>query len=109
MEINARECPYCHRPVSLKVCAKYLLRGTAYTIRCNHCDTELALIREPIPFKWCCCAGFISTAIPAEYFLFIKRLGLIRSLGYAAVIGMIVLFIISVMILKNCRFKVTEI
>lgn len=48
MELKARECPHCHRQVSLQVCSKYLLRGTNYTVRCNHCNTELALVKEPL-------------------------------------------------------------
>lgn len=108
MELKERECPHCHGQVSLKVCRKYILRGTAYTVRCNHCNTELALVKEPIPFKWCPFMGFVSTAVPAEYFLFIRKLGFARSMTYAALIGIFCLGIIILLTFKRIRFKVVD-
>lgn len=108
MNLKARECPHCHRLVSIKVCSKYLLRGTAYTIHCNHCNTELALIKEPVPFKWCPFVGFISTAIPAEYFLLVQKLSLAKSLTYAATIGVLGIIIISGLTFKRSYFKICD-
>ncbi len=105
MRLKVRECPYCHRLVSIKVCSKYLLRGTVYTVYCNHCNTELALTKEPIPFKWCLLAGFLSTMVPAEFFLYVLKLGLVKSLLCAALIGIIVIGVISLLILGRIRFK----
>lgn len=108
MELKARECPHCRRSVSIKTCSKYLLRGTAYTVRCDHCNTELALIKEPVPFKWCPFAGFAGTVIPAEYFLIVQKLGLAKSLSYAALCGLFVVVIISILTFKRCYFKIAN-
>lgn len=109
MKSRARECPHCHRQVSIKVCSRYLLRGTAYTVYCNHCNTELALVREPVPFQWCTLAGFLSTVVPAEYFLYVQKLGLARSLSYAALIGILGVCIVSVLVFKGIRFRIAGI
>ncbi len=109
MELKARECPHCHRLVSMKVCSKYILCGTAYTVCCNHCNTELALVKQPVPFQWCMFAGFLSTVIPAEYFLYVQNLGLARSLLYAALIGLLGVGIVSILVLKGIRFKIADI
>lgn len=106
MKLKARECPHCHRLVSLKICSKYLLRGTAYTIRCNHCNTELALQKEPIPFNLCSFIGLLSTVIPAVYFLFIIRLGFDKSILYAAIIGLFAVIIISILTFNRSYFKI---
>lgn len=106
MAQKARECPHCHRLVSIGTCSTYLLRGTAYTIHCDHCNTELALVKEPVPFKWCPLMGFLSGVIPAEYFLYIKNLGLARSLSYAAVFGVFGLAIIVVLTFQRSYFKI---
>lgn len=105
MNLKERECPHCRRQVSVGVCSRYFLRGTAYTVRCNHCDTELALVKEPIPFKWCPFAGFLSAVIPAEYFLFVRHLGLAKSLSYAAVCSAATVCIIAVLTIKRIYFK----
>lgn len=105
MELKARECPCCHRTVALKTCSKYLLRGTAYHIHCDHCNAELALIKEPIPFNWCTFIGFLSTTIPAVYFLFFLRLGFNKSMSYAALFGLLAILIISILTFKRSYFK----
>ena len=105
MNPKARECPHCRRQVSVEVCSKYFLRGTAYTVRCNHCDTELALIREPVPFKWCPLAGFLSVVIPGEYFLFVRHICLIKSLTYAALFGILTIGVIAFYTIKRIYFK----
>lgn len=109
MELKARECPHCHHQVSMTVCSKYFLRGTAYTVYCNHCNTELALVKEPVPFQWCVFAGFLSTVIPAEYFLYVQKLGLARSLSYAALIGVLGVGIVCMLVLKGIRFRIADI
>lgn len=106
MELNARECPHCHQLVSFRVYSKYFLHGKAYTVNCNHCNTKLTLIKEPIPFKWCPFAGFLCGLIPAEYFLFIQKLNLVKSLSYAASIGIVGLLICMILTLNKIYFKV---
>ena len=108
MELKARGCPHCHRSISIKTCSKYLLRGTAYTVRCDHCNTELALVKEPVPFKWCPFAGFASTVIPAEYVLVVQELGLAKSLSYAALFGLFSVIIISILTFKRSYFKIAD-
>ncbi len=106
MELKARECPHCHQKVSINVCSEYFLHGTAYEVHCNHCNTGLMLIKEPIPFKWCPLAGFLCVVIPAEYFLYIKNLGLIESLSYAAIFGMFGLLVCMILTLNRIYFKI---
>lgn len=105
MDLRPRECPCCHRLVSTKVCSKYILHGTSYTVRCNHCNAELALVKVPMPFTWCLFAGFMSTTIPAEYFLFVQKLGLAKSLSYAALIGACGIAIIAMLTFQRIYFK----
>ncbi len=105
MELKARECPHCHRQVSLQVCSKYLLRGTNYTVRCNHCNTELALVKEPIPFNYCVMAGFLSGVIPAQYCLYILKMGLIQSMTYAIMLGLIAEIVCIMLTFKKIKFK----
>lgn len=108
MELKARECPHCHKMVSINVCSEYFLHGSAYVVQCNHCDTRLTLVKEPIPFKWCPFAGFLCGIIPAEYFLFIKKLGLVESLSYAAFIGILGLLVCMILTLTKIYFKVAN-
>ena len=82
------------------------LRGTAYHIRCNHCNAELALIKEPVPFKWCPLVGYMSTVIPAVYFLFVRKLGFVESMLYAAIIGLLAVVTIAILTIERCYFKV---
>lgn len=106
MELKARECPNCRRLVSIRTCSKYLLRGTNYSIYCNHCNKELALIKEPIPFKWCQFIGFLSTVIPAVYFLFFLKLGFDKSMLLAALFGVLGILTVSIFTFKRSYFKI---
>lgn len=108
MELKARECPYCHHPIALKRCATYFLRGTAYHIHCNHCDSELALIKEPIPFQWSPFIGCMSTVLPATYCLFVLRLGFLQSMAYAVISGLIAIIIVAIITLKRSYFKIAS-
>lgn len=105
MELKARECPHCHRIVSIGVCSAYFFHGTAYHIHCNHCDAELALVKEPVPFKWCPFIGLMSTTIPAVYFLFVLELGCGRSMSYAALIGLSAIIAIAGLTLDRCYLR----
>lgn len=106
MGLKARECPHCHRKVSINVCSEYFLHGTAYEVNCNHCNTRLTLTKEPIPFKWCPLAGFLCGIIPAEYFFFIRNLDLIQSLSYSAFIGALGILVCMILTLNKIYFKI---
>ena len=105
MELKARECPHCHHMVSIKVCSAYLLHGTAHHIHCNHCNAELELVKEPVPFRWCPFIGLVSTALPAVYFLFVLKLGFGRSMSYAALTGLLAINTIAALTLDRCYFR----
>lgn len=107
MRHKTQECPNCHRKVSLRLCMNYLLHGTSYRIRCNHCNAELSLLREPIPFKWCPLIGFLSTVVPAEFMLFYLNLSLLKSLIYSALIGSIVIMLMSIYTIRKIKFRVS--
>ena len=94
-------------PVSLsKDLFKISFARNGVYIRCNHCNTELALQKEPIPFNLCSFIGFLSTVIPAVYFLFIIRLGFDKSILYAAIIGLFAVIIISILTFNRSYFKI---
>ncbi len=103
--LKARECPFCHQEVSFKECSSYFLYGTDHTIRCNHCNRKLALTREPIPFNLCVNAGFVMGVIPAVYFLFIQKLGFVRSMTYTVMLCLLMIVIVSILTYRRIYFK----
>lgn len=52
MEKKNRECPYCHKIVSLWRCVDYKLYdgGKEYGTRCNHCGRQLTIKRASLNF-----------------------------------------------------------
>ena len=52
MEKKNRECPYCHKKVSLWRCVDYKLYdgGKEYGTRCNHCGRQLTIKRASLNF-----------------------------------------------------------
>lgn len=63
-----RECPYCHKKVSLRKCIKYIIKGTKYSTTCNHCGQQLWLEKEPLPFMYSVSAGFFIMYLPMQFF-----------------------------------------
>lgn len=63
-----RECPYCHKKVSLRKCIKYIIKGTKYSTTCNHCGQQLWLEKEPLPFMYCVSTGFFIMYLPMQFF-----------------------------------------
>lgn len=104
-KLKPRECPHCQQKVSLKICSRYFLNGTNHIVRCNHCNTPLKLIKEPIPFQWCFSIGLWGIILPSYYFLFIKGLGLGVSLAYALLIESFLLPFLCVAYMKQLYFK----
>lgn len=76
-----RECPYCHKKVSLRKCIKYIIKGTKYSTTCNHCGQQLWLEKEPLPFMYCVSAGFFIMYLPMQFFLYYCNLGFIDSVS----------------------------
>ena len=102
--MKARECPYCHKRISIFRCSYYFLRGTDYSIHCNHCHKEVWLEREPIPFMYCVCAGFIVAVGSMNFFLYYMKFDFLKSLIYFLPIFAITELISMVITLKNIRF-----
>ena len=50
-------------------------------------------------------AGFVCGVVPAEYFLFILKLGLAKSLLFALLIGLLGLVVRMILILNKIYFK----
>lgn len=107
-KLKPGECPHCHKMVSKRICAHYILYGTAHTVRCNHCNALLSMDKGPLTFQWAQFAGFASTTIPAFYFLFTLRLGLGRGLGYASLCGLLCTAIISILTVHGIYFKIAN-
>ena len=72
-----RECPYCHKKVSLRKCIKYIIKGTKYSTTCNHCGQQLWLEKEPLPFMYCVYTGFFIMYLSMQFFLYYCNLGFI--------------------------------
>ena len=101
--MKARECPYCHEIISFKRCLKYLYRGTDYTTICNHCNRTVKQEKEPIPFKYCVFAGFLSIYLPMQVFLYVYKMTFIRSLVYS--LPFVAACIAVVAILTFCKIR----
>ena len=101
--MKARECPYCHKKVSVLKCTFFLLRGTAYSIRCNHCGNSISPSKEPIPFNACVVAGFLSIFLPMQFCLYYLHMGFLDSLMCA--LPIFLLLLAAVIILTLCRIK----
>lgn len=56
----------------------------------------------------CALTGATHEVIPAEYFLIVQKLGLAKSLSYAALCGLFVVVIISILTFKRCYFKIAN-
>ena len=77
--MKARECPYCHKRISIRKCTYYFWRGTRYTIHCNHCGQEVRPLKEPIPFNYTVVAGLLTSYISMEFFLYYIGLNFVDS------------------------------
>ena len=102
--MEARECPYCHKKISRYKCSYYFFRGTNYTIHCNHCNAEVRLLKEPIPFNYCFFLGICISYGFMSFFLYILKIDFINSLLYT--LPIITIFIVALMalILKKIIF-----
>lgn len=106
--MKARECPYCHKRISISRCSYYFWRGTDYSIHCNHCHKEVWLEREPIPFMYCVCAGFIVTVLPMNFFLYYMKFGFLKSMLYTLPIFTIAEIVIMILTLRKMKFAKTK-
>ena len=100
-----RECPHCHKKVSIRNCIKYILRGTNYSTTCNHCGRKLWLIKEPIPFMYCVFAGFLMMYLPMQYFLYYCEMDFLHSMLYCLPLAFITEVVCSILILYRIYFK----
>ena len=100
-----RECPHCHKKVSIRNCIKYILRGTNYSTTCNHCGRKLWLVKEPIPFMYCVFAGFLMMYLPMQYFLYYCEMDFLHSMLYCLPLAFITEVVCSILILCIIYFK----
>lgn len=96
-----RECPYCHKKVSLRKCIKYIIKGTKYSTTCNHCGQQLWLEKEPLPFMYCVSAGFFMMYLPMQFFLYYCNLDFIDSVLYCLPIAVVAEAICSIVVLDR--------
>ena len=99
-----RECPYCHKNISISRCSHYFLHGTNYSIRCNHCNQEVKLLKEPISFNYCFIIGFCISYGFMSFFLYFLKLDFIESLLYTLPIIIVFLLITMILTLKRIIF-----
>lgn len=103
--MKTRECPYCHKIISLKRCLTFLFKGTNYTTTCNHCNRSVKLEKEPIPFMYCVFAGFLSIFLPMQLFLYVYKMSFVQSLLYSLPIVIACIFIVSFLTLRKMHFS----
>lgn len=92
--MKARECPYCHKRISIRKCTYYFWRGTRYTIHCNHCGREVRPLKEPIPFNYTVIAGLLTSYMSMEFFLYYIGLNLIHCIPIFAFAMALVMIIV---------------
>ncbi len=103
--MKTRECPYCGKIISLKNCLKYLFKGTSYPTTCNHCHRKVELVKEPLPFKYCVIAGFLSIYLPMNFFLYISKLSFLEALLYTLPFFILCVGVIAFLTFRNMFFK----
>ena len=99
-----RECPHCHKIVSIRSSLYYFLRGTSYSIRCNHCHQKIKPEREPFPFYLSVCAGFFSVYLPTMYGIYILKKGFWDSALISIPFIVLLELIIGVLIIKRIKY-----
>ena len=103
-----RECPYCYKEISLKRCFLYIYRGTNYPTICNHCSHKIMLVREPVPFMYCVCAGFLSIYIPTSLFLYFYHFSFWKAALCSLPFALICFIVCVVLTFKRLFFKRTD-
>lgn len=63
-----RECPYCHKKVSLRKCIKYIIKGTKYSTTCNHCGQQLWVGKGTATFYVLCFCRFFYNVLAYAIF-----------------------------------------
>ena len=102
--MKTRECPYCHEIISLKRCLKYLFRGTNYATICNHCNRSVKLEKEPIPFRYCVFAGFLSIFLPMQFFLYVSKMSFLKALIYSLPFVVVCILVVAFLTFSRMRF-----
>lgn len=103
-----RECPYCHKRISIGRCLIYMYRGTNYSTRCNHCERMVKLKKEPISFVYCVCAGFLSIYLPMQFFLYFCDFPFFKSALFSLPIGILCVAVCILLTFKNIIFQRNE-
>lgn len=103
--MKKRECPYCHQMVSIKNCLKYILRGTNYSTRCNHCGRELWLVKEPVSFIKCVWAGFLTGYFSVMFCIYFCDMDYVSSLVYCLPLFVILIIAVIILTMKRIEFK----
>lgn len=102
--MEVRECPYCHKRISILRCSRFLFRGTNYTILCNNCNKEVKLLKEPIPFIYTVFAGALVSYLSMQFFIYFMKLDFLNSLFCSIPVFVLGELVVMVIILKKIRF-----
>lgn len=101
-----RECPYCHKKISLRQCLIYLLRGTDHDTVCNHCGRRVKLAREPKPgFAYSFLIGLMSIYLPMQISLYVFHTTFVNALLYSLPFFIVSLAIIAYTTLHGLFFS----
>lgn len=82
-----------------------MFRGTNYTTICNHCNRSVKLEKEPISFKYCVLAGFLSIYLPMQIFLYVSKMNFIQSLLYSLPFVVVCILVIAFLSFRRMRFS----
>ncbi len=105
--MESRECPYCHKKISLKRCSKYMLKGTKDTTTCDKCGNEVKLIREPIPFIYCVWWGILCGYLPIQFYLYVCDFSFMKSVLCTLPLALILFIGIAIGTFRNMYFEQT--
>ena len=103
-----RECPFCHKKISLRHCLLYIYRGINHSTTCNHCGKEVKLIKEPVPFIYCVCAGLLSVYLPSYFLIYQFHWTFIKAILSCLPIVIFSFIICTILTFKNLFFKKTK-
>lgn len=103
--MKARECPHCHKKISIRKCTIFFLRGTAYSIQCNHCNRTVSPLKEPIPMNACLIVGFFSVVAPMQFCLYYLHTSFTKALIYTLPIFLFVLVSSMILTIIKIKFK----
>lgn len=101
-----RECPCCHKQVSLRRCSSYFWKGvTPITMRCNHCHEEIRIVKNPVPLAFWVIGGVVMGNLPSILTYFCFRHDFLKAILYSLPTWPIIISTLVVVSLMRMKFE----